>query len=72
MASSDSTVTGIVVETHTQSAGLLKRRRQRDKFLCHLYECFGLSNSVKLPYKRLRSRLILAAAYLSCDLFSLV
>ncbi len=32
----------------------------------------NLGNSVKLPYKRLRSRLILVAAYLSRGLFLLV
>ncbi len=74
MASSESIVTGTVVETHTQpTAG----KKTQKTFVINFVPFIlvfraNLSNSVKLPHKRLRSRLILAAAYLSRGLFSLV
>ena len=74
MASSDSTVTGTVVETHTQSAAGKNKNKTFVINFVPFIRVFraSLSNSVKLSYKRLRSRLILAAAYLSRGLFSLV
>ena len=67
MASSDSTVTGTVVETHTQSAAEKNKKKTFVIKFVPFIRVFraSLSNSVKLSYKRLRSRLILAAAYLN-------
>ena len=57
MASSDSTVTGTVVETDIQSTAEKNKKKTQPQRQPLIYMVFraNLSNSVKLPYKRLRS-----------------
>ena len=74
MASSDSTVTGTVVETHTHEVGRRKEQKENNviNFLPFIRVFWAnLSNSVKLPYIEISSwEVVTYGIYARVNLFS--